>query len=128
MAGCTCGCGETLLLFACSGCADVGEISDRVARKMTREGHGSMACLAGIGGDVSGIVASARGADRLVTIDGCPLVCARKTLEAKDLSPAVALTLTDMGLTKGSSPASEDNVRLIFEKCVEAVKQTGRDR
>ncbi|MEK7995130.1 MAG: putative zinc-binding protein, partial [Planctomycetota bacterium] len=38
--------GGPKLIFACSGAADVGEIADRAARRMTRNGSGSMFCLA----------------------------------------------------------------------------------
>jgi len=37
------------LIFACSGAADVGALSDQAARKLTSEGFGQMFCLAGIG-------------------------------------------------------------------------------
>ncbi|MBT4482837.1 MAG: zinc-binding protein, partial [Candidatus Latescibacteria bacterium] len=37
------------LIFPCSGAADVGEISDQIARKLTRDGIGKMFCLAGVG-------------------------------------------------------------------------------
>ena len=37
----------TKLIFACSGAADVGQISDLAARKLTVEGAGKMFCLGG---------------------------------------------------------------------------------
>ena len=40
--------GNPVLIFACSGAADVGEISDKAARTITQEGIGKMFCLAGI--------------------------------------------------------------------------------
>lgn len=39
--GCECGAAPTLI-FPCSGSADVGEISDRIARKLTRDGVGTI--------------------------------------------------------------------------------------
>ena len=47
--------GETLV-FACSGAEDGGEISDRGARKLSKQGLGAMFCLAGVGGIVSPIM------------------------------------------------------------------------
>ena len=38
-------------------------------------------CTSGIGGRVSGIMKSAEASDKIIVIDGCPLNCARKTLE-----------------------------------------------
>ncbi|PIS30929.1 hypothetical protein COT42_02075 [Candidatus Saganbacteria bacterium CG08_land_8_20_14_0_20_45_16] len=43
-------CGRVeVLIYPCSGAADVGELSDRVARKLSKKGVGAMACLAGVG-------------------------------------------------------------------------------
>ncbi|MHC4060784.1 MAG: putative zinc-binding protein, partial [Planctomycetota bacterium] len=50
------------LIFACSGAADVGEISDKAARKLTEDGAGKMFCLAGIGGKVEPIISAAKSA------------------------------------------------------------------
>ena len=86
------------LVFPCSGTADVGEISDRVGRKMTKEGLGRMYCLAGIGGHVSGIVESTKAATEIITIDGCPVACATKALEHAGFRPR-AMSLKEMGFT-----------------------------
>ena len=48
--------GGDTLIFACSGAADVGAISDQAARKMTREGAGKMFCLTGVSGRAPGIM------------------------------------------------------------------------
>ena len=58
------------LIFSCSGAADVGEVADRAARELTRKGEGKMFCLAGIGGRVSGIMATTQAAARILAIDG----------------------------------------------------------
>jgi uncharacterized metal-binding protein len=68
---CACNAAPTLI-FACSGAADVGAIADQAARQLTREGRGKMFCLAGIGGRVSGILASTESAAQILAIDGCP--------------------------------------------------------
>ena len=86
------------LIFACSGAADVGRISDLAARKLTAEGAGKMFCLAGIGGHVTGIVATTRAAAAILAIDGCPLDCARKTLEASEFRQFEHLRLSDLGM------------------------------
>jgi uncharacterized metal-binding protein len=39
----------TKLIYSCSGASNVGEIADRVARKLRAEGLGRMTCLASIG-------------------------------------------------------------------------------
>ena len=68
------------VIYACSGCSDAGELADRVARQLSREGIGEMSCLAGIGGRVKPLMMKGQKAQRIIVIDGCPLNCARHTL------------------------------------------------
>ena len=76
-----CACAGTVsLLIPCSGAADTGEIADRAARKFAMGGCAGMFCLAGVGANLSGFIASAKGADNLLVIDGCNLECACKAL------------------------------------------------
>ena len=103
-------CGGTKLIFACSGAADVGAVADQAARKMTRDGNGKMFCLAGVGGRVSGIMKTTEAADRILAIDGCPLNCVKSCLEQAGFSEFEHLQLADLGMTKGSTAVSDDNV------------------
>jgi uncharacterized metal-binding protein len=103
------------LVFACSGAADVGEISDRAARKLTRDGLGRMFCLAGIGGRVQGILDKTRTTSRIVAIDGCSLDCTKKTLEQAGFTKFEHVRVTDLGMEKGQSPATERNVEIAAE-------------
>ena len=104
------------LIFACSGAADVGHISDLAARKLTAEGVGKMFCLAGIGGRVSGIIASTQAAQSILAIDGCPLDCARKTLEQAGFSTFEHLRLSDIGMEKGKTPATDEAVGKVVAR------------
>ncbi|NCC26030.1 MAG: zinc-binding protein [Deltaproteobacteria bacterium] len=108
---CGCACSAALkLIFSCSGGADVGELSDRAARKLTCDGKGKMFCLAGIGGRVSGIVKSTEAASAILAIDGCPLDCARKCLEEAGFTGFLHLNLSQIGFVKGQSPIDDENV------------------
>jgi uncharacterized metal-binding protein len=112
-----CACkGGVILIFPCSGAADVGEISDRVARSMTAQGHGKMFCLAGIGGNISGMIASARGADRVLVIDGCGLDCAKKTMEERGIENFFHFRVTDLGMEKSKSPATRERIESVAQK------------
>jgi uncharacterized metal-binding protein len=112
----TCCAAAPKLVFSCSGAADVGEISDRAARKLTAEGAGKMFCLAGVGGRVSGIMASTQAAAAILAIDGCPLDCTRKTLEEAGFAHFAHVRLNDLGMEKNKSPATDDRIlpRKIF--------------
>ena len=104
------------LVFACSGAADVGQASDLAARKLTSEGVGKMFCLAGIGGRVSGIMETTKAAAAILAIDGCPLDCARKTLEEAGFTEFEHLRLSDLGMEKGKSPATEELVDKVASR------------
>jgi uncharacterized metal-binding protein len=113
---CSCSCGESpKFVFSCSGAADVGEIADRAARAVSSEGYIKMFCLAGIGGRVSGIVKSTEAAALVVAVDGCPLNCARKTLEQAGITGVKHVQLHELGLKKGESPASVEGIELTAQ-------------
>lgn len=107
------------LIFSCSGAADLGEIADRAARKLTSDGAGKMYCLAGVGGHISGILASTQAAERILAIDGCPMDCALKTLEHAGFDKVSHVRITDLGLDKGKSPATNERIELVASKCAE---------
>jgi uncharacterized metal-binding protein len=107
--------GGTRLIYSCAGSADVGEIADRVTRSLRDEGYATMTCLAGVGAGLSGFVQSAIGADENITIDGCPIACARKSLERIGVTPK-SFILTDMGLEKYETPVTEKIINEILEK------------
>lgn len=98
------------VIYACSGCSDAGELADRIARRLAQDGCGNMSCLAGIGGRVKHLVAVAEGAGRILVIDGCPINCARRTLELAGIRNFEHLALHDLGVRKGACPATEERV------------------
>lgn len=101
------------LIFACSGASDLGHLADLAARKLAATGAGQMFCLAGIGGRVSGIIASTRSAAAVLAVDGCPLDCTRKCLEQAGLSFTAHLRLTDLGMERGKSPPTEGHIERV---------------
>lgn len=99
--GDTCSCQPVeVLLFPCSGGSNVGQIANAAAIRLTQEGKGRIYCLAGLGGDVSGIVASTRLAPIRVVLDGCPVGCGAATLRRLGLEPEVHLVVTELGIAK----------------------------
>lgn len=89
-----------IMILACSGASNVGQLSNRAAVELTQEGFGKMFCLAGIGGDLSGFVQSAKDVPRMVAIDGCEVGCAKATLERAEASLKDYIVLTDLGIQK----------------------------
>jgi len=115
---CTCQ-SASKLIFSCSGAADVGGLADRAARQITIDQAGRMYCLAGIGGRVQGIMETTRAAAKVLVIDGCPQECARKTMEQAGFTGFQHLKLASLGFLKGSSPATDEHIRLIASKGAE---------
>ena len=107
--------GGVKLIYSCSGCSDVGQIADLSVRKLSKEGFGKMTCLAGVGAHLAGFVESAKSAEVNITIDGCPVACARKTLEHISVKPQ-SFILTEMGIKKGSAPLNEETIAAMCEK------------
>ena len=111
-----CMCNEAgVLIFPCSGGSDVGELSDRVARKMAKCGQAKMFCLSGIGAHIPGMIESTKAANKLIAIDGCPVACSKKTLEHAG-SKVLAFNLKDMGFEKGKTKVDEDTIEKVASK------------
>jgi uncharacterized metal-binding protein len=118
----SCGCsGGPRLIFACSGAADVGEIADKAARKLNRDGMGRMFCMAGLGGRISGILKTTEAAEGILAIDGCPLNCVKSSLEQAGFKAFKHLQLADLGLEKCKSPVTEENINKVAARAAELI-------
>lgn len=111
------------LVFPCSGGSDLGELTDKVGRKLTKDDLGKMYCLAGIGGKVSGIIKTTESADVILAIDGCPLHCAKKTLENAGFTNIKHIVLTDLGFKKGETEITEENINKVIILATEKLKE-----
>lgn len=107
---CSCSATPSTVLYACSGAADVGEIADRTARLLSREGLGKMSCSVGVGAGIQGLRNTALSAGRVVAIDGCAVRCVAKAMAEAGVTDLVHLELGAEGFAKGASPASPENV------------------
>jgi len=89
-----------IMILACSGGSNVGQLSNQAAIELTQEGFGKMFCLAGIGGHLGGFVQSAKDVPAVVAIDGCEVGCAKAILEHTEISTKNYMVLTDLGIEK----------------------------
>ena len=89
-----------ILVFPCSGGSNVGQIANQAGVKLTQNGIGNFFCLAGIGGHVSGMIESTKAGKVIVAIDGCPVACAKKTLEHAGFNIDEYVQVTDLGIEK----------------------------
>jgi uncharacterized metal-binding protein len=104
------------LIFACSGAADVGEIADRAARQLTRQGSGKMFCVAAMGAQIPDMVDKARSAGRIAVIDGCERRCASKCVEKAGIHSFYSTEVTALGMEKFKSPANEERVATVVNQ------------
>lgn len=100
---------KTNIVYACAGCADVGEVADQVSRKLRKDGFATpkASCLTGIGAGLTPFIDAAKAADTIIAIDGCEVCCAQKLLEKAGLQPQTVI-LTEMGLEKGKTTPSPE--------------------
>ena len=115
-----CASGGNIMILACSGGSNVGQLSNQAAIELTQEGFGKMFCLAGIGGQLGGFVQSAKDASEMVAIDGCELGCAKAVLEHAEIPLKNYLVITDaLGIEKNKNFALQAD---DIEKVKTAVK------
>ena len=114
----------TQLVFVCSGAADVGELTDRAARKLRADGLAAMSCLASVGARDADIMFNTDLAERVLLIDGCPNACARRTFEHAGLHRFTHFDLSDVGLLKGNSAVTAKNIQRVVEKAADMLGGT----
>ena len=97
------------IVYACAGCADVGELADRVSRKLRKEGFATpqASCLAGIGAGIEGFISFASKAHTIIAIDGCGVGCTRLMLAKAGLK-AQTEVLTEYGIEKGKTVITDE--------------------
>jgi uncharacterized metal-binding protein len=107
-------------VVACSGASNVGQIANNAAIELAKEKIAGFFCLAGVGAHIEGMVKSGREADLMISIDGCPVQCAAKTLQHAEIEPAIQIIVTDLGIEKSHEMALTPG---DFEQVVKKVKE-----
>jgi len=111
-------------LFVCFGAmSNVGTLTGLAALEVVRSsepGQAGIFCLGGLPTEAPTVLDKARRVERIVTVDGCPLNCARKVVEQAGFHPAQSVNLVqDCGIAKrsGIEFAPEE-----LQKAVEAIR------
>ncbi len=113
---------KTVLLYACSGGANVAEIADKAARELMFSGEGAMFCLAGLGAGIAGMIQTAKDADANMVIDGCPMDCAKKVFEKAGITNFAYVKVTDLGIEKVKGiRCTQEQVDTVVAKCREVL-------
>ena len=78
-----------------------------------------MYCLAGVGGRVPDILANIPLARKILAIDGCAAECAKHTLLQAGFKDFEHLQLKAVGLEKGQSPPTFENIQTAVNKATQ---------
>ena len=116
---CACGCSDVRVV-TCSGGSNVGQIANQAAVMLAKEKVAGFFCLAGIGAHIKGMVRSGKEADLIISIDGCPVQCAAKTMQHAEIEPAIQIIVTELGIEKSHDMVIDE---IICDKVVEKVKE-----
>jgi len=116
---CMCGSSDVRVV-ACSGASNVGQIANQAALKLAKEKVAGFFCLAGVGAHIKGMVKSGKEADLMISIDGCPVQCAAKTLQHAEIEPAIQVIVTELGIEKSHDFLLDEK---ICTRVVEKVKE-----
>lgn len=105
------------IVLACSGASDLGELTDKVARKLRDNKTYNMKCLAMVAADDKALIETLQTTDALV-IDGCPVDCGKKIMEEAWLSNYRYIRLTDFGYEKGKTPVTDKIINKIYDRII----------
>ena len=97
------------LIFCCSGASNVGILSFQAAIRLAQEGFGAFSCIAGIGSRNPPMIRAAKSAGERVVIDGCPIGCARKIMDANLIHVDRYVIITELGIDKTHRLDIEDS-------------------
>lgn len=112
---------KKVLVFACSGGSNVGQLSNEAAKRLDVEGVGSFFCMAGVGGGIAGIIGKSKAADVTIVIDGCDVGCVKAAFEREGVEMTKYVVITDLGIEKGHHFDLTDEQ---IEKVCAAAKQS----
>jgi uncharacterized metal-binding protein len=75
-------------------------MANYLAIRLDRSGEAQMSCIAGVGGDVSSLVRTAKSSEFIISIDGCPLRCCQACLAKHQLKSDMPIVLSDYKIEK----------------------------
>ncbi len=105
-----------ILVAACSGRSNVGQIANQVMVEVDKAGAAKSFCISGVGAGLSGFVESAK-TGRVIMIDGCPMQCGKKVLEKYQVEPFRYFVVTELGIKKEDTVGDlHDGVQAVVDQ------------
>lgn len=110
-------CDKKVLIFSCSGAANVGEIADEACRRLMFDGRGEMYCLNGLGAQLDEFIDKTRAADVVLLVDGCDSECGKQIMARCGVEDYRYVRVTDLGIEKAKPKrADEDQIVALKQK------------
>ncbi|SOZ37669.1 putative zinc-binding protein [Cupriavidus neocaledonicus] len=115
------------LVYACSGCSSVAQLTNACAVRLDRSGRAEMSCISGVGGGVPALTRVARVARSgrpILALDGCPLVCVQACLANAGVVPDQHLVLNRLGAVKRQhGECTEGETRAVWREVESALQR-----
>lgn len=103
----------------------MGQIANDAVERLSMNGTGKMACLAAVAAGMPGPITGANQAKFVLAVDGCPVKCARKTLEKAGIKVTHHVLITDLGLKKVDDLRHETvDVERTVRLCLDALPKS----
>lgn len=113
--------GFNKIVLACSGASNTGAYSDKVGRKLMKDGNAKMLCLARFAVDDKFVEQTKKeitNYQEILVVDGCPINCAETIIEKLELKNYKHINITDFGIEKGKTPVTEEKIFEIADKII----------
>lgn len=89
-----------IVMYACGGASNVGQIGNDAVRALDQLGHGVMCCPLAVVAKHPGAVSQAANAAKVVLVDGCENCCLQKEFESSGINVDVHFTVEELGVEK----------------------------
>jgi len=103
-------------IYSCGGGSGVGQVADRVARRLAREGLGRMRCPPAFVGNLADAARLARHAGQIVAGAECRNDLAGKMLNDVGRGNVKHVRVTNLDVVKGRGPAIAVRINKVLEK------------
>lgn len=101
------------IILSCSGASKLGDITDKLARKLSNDNSYKMSCLAKVAARDKTLLNLLQANETLV-IDGCNIECAKKIMEEAWLTNYRYVKLTDLDFVKDTNSDSTTIINKVY--------------
>lgn len=112
-------------VFYCAGASNVGQSTMLSSVKAANEvgyDKAALLCLASISAGLANITNAAKSAIGIIAVDGCPMSCAKKTLEKAGFNPDEHIIISkDLNISKNFDLNSSTDLETIKDAVVEKI-------